>query len=58
MIKTSKSIAKSVVFVTIMMIVFKFFGFIKQSFIASYFGATAETDIYLVALGFVLGSAL
>ena len=49
------SIAKSAILVTAMMLSFKIIGFIKQAFIAYYFGATLETDTYFIAWGFVSG---
>ena len=49
------SIAKSAILVTVMMLSFKILGFIKQAFIAYYFGATLETDTYFIAWGFVSG---
>ncbi len=50
-----KSIAKSAILVTIMMLSFKILGFIKQAFVAYYYGATAATDAYFIAWGFVSG---
>ena len=38
-----------------MMLAFKFVAFIKQAFIANYFGATIETDAYFIAWGFITG---
>ena len=52
---SQKSIAKSAMFVTIMMLSFKVLGFVKQAFIAYYYGATALTDAYFIAWGFVSG---
>ncbi len=49
------SIAKSAILVTAMMLAFKILGFIKQAFIAYYFGATTDTDTYFIAWGFVSG---
>lgn len=40
--------------VTAMVLLFKILGFVKQAFVASYFGATEATDIYFLANGFVL----
>ena len=55
-----KNLKKSMVFtasaVTVMMLGFKVLGFLKQSIIAYYFGATNETDFFFVALGFLTGS--
>lgn len=36
-----------------MMVGFKLLGFVKQAIMAYYYGATIETDIYLVAFGFI-----
>jgi putative peptidoglycan lipid II flippase len=38
-----------------MMLSFKVLGFIKQAVVAYYYGATALTDIYFIAWGFVSG---
>lgn len=48
-------IAKSALLVTTMMLSFKILGFIKQSVIAYFFGATVETDTYFIAWGFIYG---
>ena len=50
-----KSIAKSAVLVTAMMLCFKILGFVKQAVIAYIYGATLDTDSYFVAWGFVSG---
>lgn len=55
MSEKNKSIAKSAILVTAMMISFKVLGFVKQAFVAYYFGATVETDTYFIAWGFVSG---
>ncbi len=46
---------KNVFFVAVMMTCFKALGFLKQALIAYYYGATADTDYYFIANGFVLG---
>lgn len=46
-------IAKAAVRVAVMMVGFKLIGFVKQAVMAYYYGATIETDIYLVAFGFI-----
>lgn len=51
----AKSIAKSALLVTLMMLCFKFVAFGKQAVIAYYYGATVETDTYFIAWGFVSG---
>ena len=51
----AKSLTKSAALVTLMVLGFKVLGFIKQSVVAFYFGATAETDAYFTAYGFVSG---
>ena len=55
MTEKKQSIAKSAILVTLMMLAFKLVAFVKQAFIASYFGATVETDAYFIAWGFVTG---
>ena len=55
MTEKKTSIAKSAILVTLMMLAFKVVAFIKQAFIAYYFGATIETDAYFIAWGFVTG---
>lgn len=55
MILKGKSIAKSAVLVTLMMLSFKVVGFIKQAVVAYVFGATIETDTYFIAWGFIAG---
>lgn len=52
-----KGIFKSSLYVSILMILFKFLGFIKQAVIANYYGASMDTDIYNIAYGFVTGIA-
>ncbi len=37
------------------MLSFKLLGFIKQAIVASYYGATIDTDIYFIAWGFASG---
>lgn len=55
MTKNKQNVFKSAALVTVMMLAFKVFGFIKQAVVAYYFGATAETDIYYIAYGFISG---
>ena len=55
MTEKKTSIAKSAILVTLMMLAFKVVAFVKQAFIAYYFGATIETDAYFIAWGFVTG---
>ncbi|MCR4814654.1 MAG: polysaccharide biosynthesis C-terminal domain-containing protein [Lachnospiraceae bacterium] len=55
MSEKKQSIAKSAILVTLMMLAFKVVAFIKQAFIAYYFGATVETDAYFIAWGFISG---
>ena len=55
MTEKKRSIAKSAILVTLMMLAFKVIAFIKQAFIAYYFGATIETDAYFIAWGFITG---
>lgn len=55
MSEKKKSIAKSASLVTLMMLGFKIIGFIKQAVIAYVYGATAETDAYFIAWGFISG---
>lgn len=49
------SIWKSAALVTIMMLAFKILGFAKQAVMASYYGATIDTDIYYIGWGFISG---
>ena len=50
-----KSFFKSAFLVTTMMLCFKVLGFVKQAFIAYYYGASIETDMYFIAWGFITG---
>lgn len=53
--ENSQSIVKSALGVALMMLAFKFLGFIKQAVIAYVFGANSQTDTYFIAWGFVSG---
>ena len=49
------NIVTSAALVTLMMLLFKIIGFVKQAVIAYYFGASVNTDIYFIAYGFIGG---
>lgn len=49
----ARSIVATTAIITILTLIFKLLGFVKQAVVAYYFGTTFETDIYNVALNFV-----
>lgn len=49
------SLIKSTIIISLMTCSFKILGFVKQAFIAYYYGANANTDVYFVAEGFIVG---
>ena len=51
----NKSIVKSSIVITVLMLIFKVLGFVKQAVIAYYFGVSSTTDTYFIAWGFVSG---
>ena len=53
MAKKTKGIVATTALITVLTLVFKLLGFVKQAVVAYYFGTTLETDIYYVALNFV-----
>ena len=53
MTKKSRSIMATTAIVTVLTLMFKVLGFVKQAVVAYYFGTTFETDIYNVAFNFV-----
>lgn len=53
MAEKSKGIVRTTAVITVMTLLFKLLGFVKQAVVAYYFGTTLETDIYYVAFNFV-----
>lgn len=50
--KTKNRLVKSSLYLTIMIILIKLAGFIKQIVVANYYGASLDTDIFFLAYGF------
>ena len=49
----TKGIVRTTLVITVLTLMFKLLGFVKQAVVAYYFGTTLETDIYYVAFNFV-----
>lgn len=49
----SKSLKRAAIWTTLLAIVLKFAGFLREAIISKEFGASAETDAYFLAFGFI-----
>ena len=55
---SNKSIVRSTLFLSLIVLLIKVLGFVKQAIIAAYFGATIQTDVYFIASGVLVSVSI